>query len=58
MGFLVGDVLVAAAFMSYVGPFLSSYREDLIKKQWLPEVILDIATEEKQKLTRSRTCFE
>ena len=46
MGFLVGDVLVAAAFMSYVGPFLSSYRDDLVKKQWLSEVILDLTAEE------------
>ena len=39
MQFLIGDVLVAAAFMSYVGPFLSNYREDLVKKQWLTEVL-------------------
>ena len=58
MGFLVGDVLVAAAFMSYVGPFLSSYREDLIKKQWLSEVIVDVDIEKKQTQTRSQTCFD
>ncbi len=38
MEFLVGDVLVAAAFMSYVGPFLSNYRDDMVKKVWLTEV--------------------
>ena len=38
MGFLVGDCLVAAAFMSYIGPFLSNYREDMVSKVWLAEV--------------------
>ncbi len=44
MGFLIGDVLVAAAFMSYVGPFLSNYREDLVRKQWLTEVSLGVTS--------------
>ena len=38
MGFLIGDCLVAAAFMSYIGPFLSNYREELVTKVWLAEV--------------------
>ena len=38
MGYLIGDVLVASAFMSYTGPFLSNYRDDLTQKVWLAEV--------------------
>jgi len=38
LGFLIGDVLIASAFLSYMGPFLSNYREEIIKKQWLVEV--------------------
>ena len=35
---LPGDVVIAAAFMSYAGPFPSDYREALVKNTWLPEV--------------------
>ena len=38
MGFLVGDCLLAAAFLSYMGPFLSEYREEIMVKVWLPQV--------------------
>jgi len=38
MGYLPGDCLMAAAFMSYMGPFLSSYRDEIVEKNWLPEV--------------------
>lgn len=38
LGFLVGDVLIASAFLSYMGPFLSHYREEIVHKQWLAEV--------------------
>lgn len=38
MGFLIGDCLIAAAFMSYIGPFLSNYRDELVQKVWLAEV--------------------
>ena len=38
VGFLVGDCLIASAFTSYMGPFLSDYRDNLVKKVWLPYV--------------------
>ena len=39
MGYLVGDCLMAAAFMSYMGPFLSNYRDEIVSKTWLTEVM-------------------
>ena len=38
MGYLVGDCLVGAAFMSYAGPFLSDYRDELVQETWLKQV--------------------
>lgn len=38
MGYLVGDCLIAAAFLSYMGPFLSNYREELVSKHWIKEI--------------------
>ncbi|XP_077988088.1 dynein axonemal heavy chain 2-like [Glandiceps talaboti] len=38
MGFLVGDCLIGAAFLSYMGPFLSNYRDNMVKNIWLKEV--------------------
>lgn len=38
MGYLGGDCLMAAAFMSYMGPFLSNYRDELVQKKWIEEV--------------------
>ncbi|XP_069805044.1 dynein axonemal heavy chain 2 isoform X1 [Dendropsophus ebraccatus] len=37
LGFLVGDCLLASAFLSYMGPFLSSYREEILSL-WSKEV--------------------
>ncbi|XP_053319883.1 dynein axonemal heavy chain 2 [Spea bombifrons] len=37
LGFLVGDCLLASAFLSYMGPFLSSYREEILQI-WIKEV--------------------
>jgi len=33
---LAGDVLLAAAFISYVGYFTKSYRQELMEKHWVP----------------------
>ncbi|CAI8007748.1 Dynein heavy chain 2, axonemal [Geodia barretti] len=38
MGYLVGDCLVGAAFMSYAGPFLSDYRDELVQETWLKQI--------------------
>lgn len=35
---LVGDVLLAAAFLSYVGAFTKQYRKQLIDTQWIPDL--------------------
>ena len=33
---LVGDVLLASAFISYIGPFTKKYRDEMITQQWVP----------------------
>ncbi|XP_032902051.1 dynein heavy chain 11, axonemal [Amblyraja radiata] len=33
---LCGDVLLTAAFVSYVGPFTKGYRQELVEGMWLP----------------------
>merc|ERR1711871_97528 len=33
---LVGDVLLASAFISYVGPFTKPYRQAMINDYWVP----------------------
>ena len=38
IGYLVGDCLVASACLSYIGPFLSQYRDELVQKTWLKQV--------------------
>lgn len=43
LGYLVGDVLIASAFLSYTGPFLSNYRDELVQKQWITQVSIVVA---------------
>lgn len=31
-----GDVLLASAFISYIGPFTKKYRDELVNKHWVP----------------------
>lgn len=33
---LCGDVLLTAAFVSYVGPFTKQYRQELVHCEWVP----------------------
>lgn len=40
MGYLLGDCLLAAAFLSYMGPFLSNYRDELLRSIWIKQVTL------------------
>jgi dynein heavy chain len=35
MEIIIGDVLMASAFVSYVGPFNKKFREYIIKDQFL-----------------------
>ncbi|KAJ0006370.1 hypothetical protein NQD34_013643, partial [Periophthalmus magnuspinnatus] len=37
IGYLIGDSLLAASFLSYMGPFLSNYRDEL-QGIWLKEI--------------------
>jgi hypothetical protein len=34
---MIGDALVSAAFVSYIGPFNSAFRATLWKDQWIPD---------------------
>lgn len=33
---LCGDVLLTAAFVSYVGSFMKQYRQELVEHLWIP----------------------
>jgi len=35
---MVGDALVSAAFVSYIGPFNSLFRGTLWRDQWIPDM--------------------
>ena len=48
MGYLVGDCLMAAAFLSYAGPFLSHYRDELVQDTWLKQVYTCVREKERE----------
>lgn len=36
---MIGDALVSAAFVSYIGPFNATFRKDLWSSQWIGDII-------------------
>lgn len=36
----MGDCLLAAAFLSYMGPFLTNYRDEIVNQIWIRKVRL------------------
>ena len=36
---MIGNALVSAAFVSYIGPFSFSFRNDLWKETWIPDIV-------------------
>uniref|UniRef100_F6YZ23 Dynein axonemal heavy chain 2 n=1 Tax=Monodelphis domestica TaxID=13616 RepID=F6YZ23_MONDO len=38
LGYLVGDCLLAAAFLSYMGPFLTNYRDEIVSQIWVKKI--------------------
>ncbi|GBF97683.1 flagellar outer dynein arm heavy chain beta [Raphidocelis subcapitata] len=38
-GMLVGNALLAAAFVSYAGPFNMAFRQQLVTERWLPDIL-------------------
>lgn len=36
---MIGDALVSAAFVSYIGPFSSKFRNNLWEGIWLPDIV-------------------
>nr|XP_048689619.1 dynein axonemal heavy chain 2 isoform X1 [Caretta caretta] len=38
LGYVVGDCLLAAAFLSYMGPFLSGYRDEIVSDIWMKQI--------------------
>jgi len=35
---MIGNALVSAAFVSYIGPFLYTFRDRLWREQWIPDI--------------------
>ncbi|KAL7699312.1 dynein heavy chain cytosolic putative [Lotmaria passim] len=35
---LIGDVLLSASFVSYIGPFSKAFREQIVQQDWIPYI--------------------
>ena len=35
---MIGDALVSAAFVSYIAPYSSSFRNQLWREEWMPDL--------------------
>ena len=35
---MIGNTLVSAAFVSYIGPFSYNFRVNLWQEQWVPDI--------------------
>lgn len=53
---LAGDAIVAAAFMSYAGPFPSEFRDELVRQTWLPQVGIEKSHLEKKLFFEVSVC--
>jgi len=36
---MIGNCVMSAAFVSYIGPFSQDFRDDLWKNQWLTDIV-------------------
>ncbi len=67
-GNLPGDVLLAAVFVCYAGPFNAEFRETLLTQRWIPDLLergipttpgvqpLDMLTTNAEKVRRESWC--